>query len=37
MAAAHDNARVHVIPTRKERITKNGNENSKPKLRQSKY
>lgn len=37
MAAAQDRAFVCVIPTKKERIAKNGNENNNPKLRQSKY
>ena len=35
--AAQDRAFVCVIPTKKERIAKNGNENNNPKLRQSKY
>ena len=35
--AATDNALVFVIPTRKERKAKKGNENNSPKLRQSRY
>ena len=35
MIAATDNALVVVIPTRKDRKAKKGNENNKPKLRQS--
>ena len=35
ITAAPDSALVVVIPTKKDRKTKKGNENNKPKLRQS--